>query len=148
MIYINNSNAFLRTRCAKEKQQSKCYNRQVSIKMRHRKSKNKLKANTQTRKRVLPPIMITKIKWWPLAFSHKKVFSLIFSSKTEGFAPLLLKTRSLRSFQVTQTKANQITFQTEYKLRGIPTIEENCVKCSRSCLGSTVEMPTHFCTFN
>jgi len=41
-----------------------------------------------------------------LALSHKKELSLIFSMSTDEFEPVFLKTRLLRSFQISQTQAN------------------------------------------
>jgi len=83
-----------------------------------------------------------------LALSHKKEFSLIFSMSTEGFEPVFLKTRLLRSFHISHTQANQITLKTECVLRGIPAIKENWKKCCRSWQGDTVNKPTYFRTSN
>jgi len=83
-----------------------------------------------------------------LAFNHKKESSLIFSTRTKGVDTIFLKVRLLRSFQITQTQANQMTLKNEWVPRGMPAMQEHWIKWSRIWRGCTTESPTQFQTWS
>jgi len=58
------------------------------------------------------------------------------------------KIQLLRSFQITQTQANQITLKNEWVPRDIPAMNENWMKWSRIWQGGTIEIPIQFQTRN